>query len=108
MQIFLIKAESKARTKLAYTVAVQKALNDAMKSCRRELSVVVALGAFNGSSGRSSVVEMRTSTPSATATAPAGSFERGIRSAVARSHVSLTLVHIPPHTSNASPLSIAV
>ncbi|KAL5963228.1 hypothetical protein TSMEX_009038 [Taenia solium] len=101
-------AESKARTKLAYTLAVQKALNDAMKSCRRELSVVVALGAFNESSGRSSVVEMRTSTPSATATAPAGSIERGIRNTVARSHLSSrrSAPVAPPSYSRAAMLHI--
>ncbi|VDM35252.1 unnamed protein product [Hydatigera taeniaeformis] len=101
-------AESKTRTKLAYTMAVQKALNDAMKSCRRELSVVVALGAFNGSSGRSSVVETRTSTPSATATAPTGSAERGIRSAVARSQLSSrrSAPVAPPSYSRAAMLHI--
>ncbi|CDS35920.1 conserved hypothetical protein [Echinococcus multilocularis] len=99
-------AESKARTKLAYTVAVQKALNDAMKSCRRELSVVVALGAFSGNSGRSTVAEMSTSTPSATATAK--SVERGIRNAVARSHLSSrrSAPVAPPSYSRAAMLNI--
>ena len=74
---------------MEYTEAVQKAIDDALKSCHRELSTVIALGTFNETPRRNSSTEL-TSTPlaSISAAATAISATSGLFEALATSQVS--------------------